>query len=66
MQTWNLGFGAGHSEPGNENVAYLKVFRELSLTVPLYKESFTRAGGLMTSRATRAEGALLTGEATLW
>ena len=30
MQTWNLGFGAGQGEPGNENVVYLKVFRELS------------------------------------
>ena len=30
MQTWNMGFGAGHGEPGNENVVYLKVFRELS------------------------------------
>ena len=30
MQTWNLGFGAGHGEPGNENVVYLKVFRKLS------------------------------------
>ena len=30
MQTRNLGFGAGHGEPGNENVVYLKVFRELS------------------------------------
>ena len=30
MQTWNMRFGAGHGEPGNENVVYLKVFRELS------------------------------------
>ena len=60
-----MGFGAGQGEPGNENVVYLKVFRELSKH-PLYKGSFTRARGLMTSRATRAEGALLTGEATLW
>ena len=31
MQTWYIGFGAGHSEPDNEkNVVYLKVFRELS------------------------------------
>ena len=29
MQTRNLGFGAGHGEPGNENVVYLKVFKEL-------------------------------------
>ena len=28
-QTWNKGFGAGHGEPGNENVVYLKVFKEL-------------------------------------